>query len=95
MNNALRSMTGLLALVGALGLAHADGEGGPGDSGMGGASASASAASGHGQMKHAARKTTSSHKPGTGAKRANGSPDAASGTKSDGPMSNTPVGKGG
>ena len=90
MHHALRTMMALFALIGATGLAHADGEGGPGDSGVGGPSASASAANATGHMQ-----AKRSHKARTGAKRASGPSDAASGAKADGPMGNGSVGKGG
>ncbi len=95
MYHPIRTMSVLLAFVGATGLAHADGEGGPGDSGAGGTTASASAAmaGSHGQAKQAAHKGRTSRK--ANARRANGSPDAASRAKPDGSMSNGEVGKGG
>jgi hypothetical protein len=81
MRHAIRMTTALFAVLGALGIAQA--EGGPGDSGAGSAEASASATT---HAKKAAK---------TGSKRANRSSSAASGAKADGPMSNASVGKGG
>lgn len=79
MHPAIRTMTALFAVLGAIGLARADGEGGPGDSGVGGAGASASAVTVHASRD--AHKGMPSRKASTTAKRANGSPEAASGTK--------------
>ena len=85
MHHAIRKTTALFAVLGAIGLAHA--EGAPGDAGVGAPDGSSSAVSGHGMTR--AKKT--SHKANAAAKRSN----AASGAKADGPMSNSTVGKGG
>jgi len=96
MHHAIRKTTALFAVLGAIGIAHA--EGGPGDSGVGGpdGSASSATATGHGltSPKKGTRKDISSGKASATAKRANGSSNAASGAKADGSMSNASVGKG-
>ena len=84
MHNVIRSTTALFAILGATGIAHA--EGGPGDAGVSGPDGSSSSAMSTGHSK----KATHTH-----VKRARASSTAASGAKADGPMSNGTVGKGG
>lgn len=76
MHHAIRKTTALIAILGAVGLAHA--EGGPGDSGAGNPDPSASSASGVNHRMKAAKsgtgKTTKSH-----ARRAASPASAASG----------------
>ena len=73
MHNTIRKTTALFALLGAMGMAQA--EGGPGDSGAGNPEASASSAT------HAMKSAKKAAK--TGSKRANRSSGAASGAKAD------------
>jgi hypothetical protein len=73
-------------------------EGGPGDSGVSGPDGSVSApTTGHASkgLKNGTHADMSSGKARANAKHAKGSPNAASGAKADGPMSNASVGKGG
>ena len=90
MHHAIRMTAALAAMLGTMAIAQA--EGGPGDSGVGAPDGSASAVSAHKSM-------SSKKSAGKGmkhaSKRANAAPDAASGAKADGPMSNAAVGKGG
>jgi hypothetical protein len=87
MHNAIRRTTALFAVLGAIGIAHA--EGGPGDSGVSGPDGSASSVTAAGQGTTQPKKATHAHK------RAHRSSTSASGAKADGPMSNGTVGKGG
>jgi hypothetical protein len=94
MYHAIRTLTALLTVFAATGLAHADGEGGPGDSGYGGSSLSAQA-KGPGLVKNTKRKSHLFRMPHASAKRANGLSKAVSGAAADGPTSNTSIGTGG
>ena len=88
MHKAIRTTTALFAVLGAIGIAHA--EGGPGDSGVSGPDGSASSVTAAGQGSTHPKKAHTH-----AAKKAHASSMAASGAKADGPMSNGTVGKGG
>jgi len=95
MNHPIRMTAALLALLGAVGLAQA--EGGPGDSGAGGSgpNGSARAVNGNGTGPTSTAGARSKSSKPSHMKRAHGSSNAASGAKSDGAMSNPSAGKGG
>jgi hypothetical protein len=92
MHHAIRITTALFAVLGAMGIAQA--EGGPGDSGAGGPDGSASSANAT-SHRLTSPKTGANKGMKTGSKRANSSSNAASGAKADRPMSNADVGRGG
>ncbi len=81
MTHAIRTTTALCALLGALGLAQA--QGGPGDSGASATDGSASSAAAVGNAQASSKKSVHKAKASTKARRAQGASAAASGTKAD------------
>jgi hypothetical protein len=87
MHHAIRKTAALFAVLGAIGIAQA--EGGPGDNGAANPDSAASAA---GHSRTSAKKN--GHK-GMAGKSSARSASGANGAKADGPMGNASVGKGG